>query len=87
MKRLIVFGVLFIALATISSCKKEIIKPNESVKTSEHGDRINQQSISVTGSSVGGNNIGGSNEGTGAIGGDITDPNDDDYTRKPKKKI
>lgn len=78
MKRLIVFGVFFISLIAVSSCKKEVIEPNGCIESLDKGERVSSKQI-------GGSTIGGTNEGVGTYG-DITDPNDDDYTRKPKKK-
>lgn len=83
MKRLIVFGVLFIALTVISSCKKEIIEPHTCVENSDKGNRVTSKSVVSTGS---GSTTGSVSGDTGGVGGDITDPNDDDYTKKPKKK-
>lgn len=86
MKRLIVFGIFFIALIAVSSCKKEIIKPCESIETGENGDRVAPKNINIGGSNVGNGSNASTSEGAGGINGDITDPNDDDYTRKPRKK-
>jgi hypothetical protein len=83
MKRVIVFGVLFITLAVFSSCKKEIIEPHTCGEVSDKDNRVTSKSIVTTDS---GTTVGGVNVPTGGMGEDITDPNDDDYTRRPKKK-
>lgn len=75
MKRLVLFGGIFIVMAIISSCKKEIIQPNASIETVEPDrGQYTQKALRET------------TTGTGDIStGEITDPNDDDYTRRPTK--
>lgn len=82
MKRLVVFGVFFIALIAVSSCKKEVIEPNGYIESSDTDERVGPKKI---GGLTPGSGLGSTNEDLGGYG-DITDPNDDDYTRKPKKK-
>lgn len=74
MKRLILLCSIFILTVVVSSCKKEVIQPNN--RAAETGvEQFHQQKAAM-----------GSGEITGSTG-DITDPNDDDYTRKPKKTV
>ncbi len=74
MRRLILLGGIFILTIVVSSCKKEVIQPNS--RAAEAGvEQSHQQKAAFGSGDVNGNN------------GDITDPNDDDYTRKPKKTV
>lgn len=79
MKRLpILVGIVLVSL--VSSCKKEVIQPNDyyGVEQSREPAKINK---------IGGNSV-GSPSSSGTLEGGITDPNDDDYsTRRPNKKI
>lgn len=73
MKRVILFmGILLMTI--ISSCKKEVIRPNGC-------EEKEQQEISLRKANKDENSV------TSPTGGDITDPNDDDYSsRRPVKK-
>lgn len=73
MKRSIIIGSVLVLVVILSSCKKEIFEPNNRSTTTECGNDMQHRSLK-SGSTP---NTGGSN--------DITDPNDDDYTKRPTK--
>ena len=73
MKRLILFSSVFMLMTIVSTCKKEIIEPNNRVENDGKGALIDPSYAAPA-------------PNTGTTG-EITDPNDDDYTRRPKKTI
>lgn len=86
MKKLILFGSILFFASTFTACKKEIIRMNDSNEYptepegtyTTRGQIINQTSKSDTIIVVG---------PIGDQGGGITDPNNDDYSKKRPTRI
>ena len=76
MKNLKIFGSLLIVLIFLASCKKEIIQPN-----SHSTDVVSAPTVKKSAKT----NC-TSSDGSVGVDGTITDPNDDDYTRKNAKQ-
>lgn len=77
MKRSIIIGSVLVLVVSLSSCKKEVFQPNDRTNEIECGDNF-QHKAAKSGGEVDATNP------TGSTGG-ITDPNDDDYTKRPTK--
>lgn len=74
MKRSIIIGSVLVLVVILSSCKKEVFEPNNRSTGVECGDDLNHRGLKSEGTTS-----------TAGSAGEITDPNDDDYTKRPTK--
>lgn len=87
MKKVVLYGGIILITSMIYSCKKEIICPNNN----DDATRTQEPNFTLRGAKSDATTRPDSivvvNNGTDNTGGGITDPNDDDYSKKRPSKF
>ncbi|MCO5261050.1 MAG: hypothetical protein M9916_13000 [Crocinitomicaceae bacterium] len=84
MKKLIIYGGLFMLMSVFYACKKEIIQPTHIITTEDNTEYSSRGCVKPGQPTKPDSLDNGDNTDNGE---GITDPNDDDYSRKRTSKV
>ena len=86
MKRLIIIGSVLVLVVILASCKKEVFQPTVQPVPTEETTPSQHRGSKAIETPTNSGSVTGTGTTHGGVGGEITDPNDDDYSKRPSKK-